>query len=192
MKKNARGPPEIIIVDDGSVDDSVDWLLRQGFVDITASDKDSTHPAQSCINSASKSQIETKNVSVNESSPPCLKLIRNELNRGFGPACNRGFEAALHPLVFLLNNDVEVDPRAIPPLVENFTDDSVFAVHSRVFDLESRQECGSGKDRKLRERLCSCSPKLCAHQTALFNRRNRNSATKPRLFNVCEWRFSNV
>jgi GT2 family glycosyltransferase len=47
--------------------------------------------------------------------------------------------------VFLLNNDVEVDLDSIAPLVENFTDDSIFAVHCRVFELISGQECGTGK-----------------------------------------------
>jgi GT2 family glycosyltransferase len=47
--------------------------------------------------------------------------------------------------VFLLNNDVEVDLNSIAPLVENFGDESVFAVHCRVFELSSGQECGTGK-----------------------------------------------
>ena len=144
-QQERNGPTEIVIVDDGSGDDSVDWLLGQGFFDFTTPDKDLAQPAQSYINSASKSQIKTNHLSVLGPPHPCQKLIRNELNQGFGPSCNLGFEAALHPLVFLLNNDVEVDLQAIAPLVENFTDDSVFAAHCRVFDLESRQECGSGK-----------------------------------------------
>jgi GT2 family glycosyltransferase len=144
-QKESKAPTEIVIVDDGSVDDSVDWLLRQGFLDFTTPHKDLAQPVQFYINSASKSQIKTNNLSVHGPSHPFLKLIRNELNQGFGPSCNRGFEVAKHPLVFLLNNDVEVDFQAIAPLVENFTDDSVFAVHCRVFDLESRRECGSGK-----------------------------------------------
>jgi GT2 family glycosyltransferase len=74
-----------------------------------------------------------------------LLFIKNETNRGFGESCNRGFEAARLPLVFLINNDVEVDPDSIAPLVENFSGEDVFAVHCRVFDLESDRECGTGK-----------------------------------------------
>jgi GT2 family glycosyltransferase len=73
------------------------------------------------------------------------KLILNGRNLGFGEACNRGFKAARLPLVFLLNNDVEVGLDAIAPLVENFTDAGVFAAHPRVFDVESGRECGTGK-----------------------------------------------
>jgi len=119
-----RAPIEIIVVDDGSIDASVDWLLSRGFEEYGSG-------------AAKRRQGEGANLS--------LKLLRNEANCGFGPACNRGFEAASYPLVFLLNNDVEVDVNAIAPLVENFADASVFAAHCRVFDLESGRECGTGK-----------------------------------------------
>jgi len=135
---------EIVIVDDGSVDKSVDWLLGQGFEDCT---EISERPEQtrSAVITVGGSSVQTDERSDHRSTEPALRLIRNEINQGFGPTCNRGFETARHPLVFLLNNDVEVDLDAIRPLVENFADDSVFAVHCRVFDLESGQECGSGK-----------------------------------------------
>jgi GT2 family glycosyltransferase len=105
-----RNPTEIIIVDDGSEDDTVGWFAREGFV-------------------------EEQN----------LKFLRNETNRGFGEACNRGIEASVYPLVFLLNNDVEVGLDSIAPLVENFTDTQVFSAHCHVFNFESGQECGTGK-----------------------------------------------
>jgi GT2 family glycosyltransferase len=119
-----RAPVEIIVVDDGSVDASVDWLRGQGF-------------EQQGSDRATRRQGEGANVS--------LKLVRNETNCGFGRACNGGFQAACYPLVFLLNNDVEVDVNAIAPLVENFEAPLVFAAHCRVFDLESGRECGTGK-----------------------------------------------
>src|SRR6185437_13168356 len=80
-----------------------------------------------------------------DQSSPGLKLIKNKTNRGFGETCNRGFENANYPLVFLLNNDVEIDVNSVAPLVENFADASVFAAHCRVFELETGQECGNGK-----------------------------------------------
>lgn len=131
-QKACDAATEIVIIDDGSVDNSVDWLLGQGFADCTEVFK-RTEPNRSAA------------IPAIGSSGPALLLIRNEMNQGFGPACNRGFEYSKHSLVFLLNNDVEVDLNAIEPLVENFVDESVFAVHCRVFDLESGQECGSGK-----------------------------------------------
>jgi GT2 family glycosyltransferase len=120
-------PTEIVIVNDGSVDDTTTWLLSQGFLEGGSDTQSLPRPLAP--------------------SPrrPALMLIRNETNRGFGPTCNRGFEAASYPLVFLLNNDVEVELNAIAPLVENFADASVFAAHCRVFDMESGREVGTGK-----------------------------------------------
>jgi GT2 family glycosyltransferase len=119
--EQSGAPVEIIIVDDGSEDQTTEWLLDHGF------------------------RLGA------EFGEPCLvpslsrRLIKNESNLGFGPSCNLGFAAARYPLVLLLNNDVEVSRELLALLAENFKDDSVFAVHCRVFDLESGAECGTGK-----------------------------------------------
>lgn len=118
-------PTEIVIVNDGSIDDTLAWLLGQGFMDTANASHPDSLPSNPSL--------------------PALTLISNETNLGFGPTCNRGFEAARYPLVFLLNNDVDVDLNAIAPLIENFGDGSVFAAHCRVFDLESGREVGTGK-----------------------------------------------
>jgi GT2 family glycosyltransferase len=118
-------PTEIVIVDDGSVDQTVEWLVDQGFVEEAKGSRGAG--------------------ATNQQPAPRLRLVRNETNRGFGPTCNRGFEAASYSLVFLLNNDVDADVDSIAPLVENFADASVFAAHCRVFDLEAGHECGTGK-----------------------------------------------
>ena len=142
--KESQAPTEIVIVDDGSVDNTAEWLLGQQFADVTDGEPNAYSPEQ-----AKKPQTVSSVDSVTHSSidqpSPVLKLIRHQTNLGFGPACNRGFKAARHPLVFLLNNDVDVDVNAIAPLVRNFTDESVFSVHCRVYDVESGKECGSGK-----------------------------------------------
>lgn len=127
---------EIVIVDDGSEDQTVDWLRVQGFRADDPRSRDDRMPtgaAALCEPSA------------DEPLTVSFKLVRNERNLGFGETCNRGFQAAAHPLVLLLNNDVEIEADAIVPLVENFSDDSVFAAHCRVFDLENGSECGTGK-----------------------------------------------
>jgi GT2 family glycosyltransferase len=120
-------PTEILIVDDGSADKSVEWLRGQGFEETEERSR------------------EAEELGAKGGNSPTLRLIRNETNRGFGLTCNRGFEAASYPLVFLLNNDVEVELDAIAPLAENFSVDSVFAVHCRVFDVESGREVGTAK-----------------------------------------------
>ncbi len=123
--RNLSGAPtEIIVVDDGSTDDTVEWLIRE----------------QKAVGNERPSELDEL-----PASQTTLRVVRNEANLGFGETCNRGFEAAQYGLVFLLNNDVEVSEDAIAPLVENFRDESVFAAHCRVFELESKRECGTGK-----------------------------------------------
>jgi GT2 family glycosyltransferase len=151
--KQFKAPTEIVIVDDGSVDETVGWLLGQGFVEVGEGERvrggegEKGRGGEGEKGRGGEGEIidSESDGSSHYRSTPSLRLIKNETNRGFGPACNRGFESASHPLVFLLNNDVDVDVDSIAPLVENFADASVFAAHCRVFDLESGRECGSGK-----------------------------------------------
>ena len=113
--RRSSAPVEIIVVDDGSTDETCLWLAG-----------------------------EIPNLESQISNPE-LRIIKNEKNSGFAKTCNRGVGAATHRLVFLLNNDVEVDAGSIAPLVEDFSDPSVFAAHCRVIELESGEECGTGK-----------------------------------------------
>jgi GT2 family glycosyltransferase len=113
--QHSLAPTEIIVVDDGSTDSTVEWLLGES------------------------KRLEDQKLGVD------LRVLRSESNRGFGEACNLGFASASQPLVFLLNNDVEPAIDSIAPLVENFRDPLVFAVHCRVFDSNSGLECGTGK-----------------------------------------------
>ena len=141
----SHSPAEIIIVDDGSVDESVAWLHGRGFVEVSAEgEKGRGAEEQRCGGEKEKGR-EGDGATGRGATTLNLRLIRNKSNRGFGETCNRGFEAASFPLVFLLNNDVEVDVNSIAPLVEDFADDSVFAAHCRVFELNSTRECGTGK-----------------------------------------------
>jgi GT2 family glycosyltransferase len=118
---------EIVIVDDCSEDETAAWLEHQGFRrESDFGNKDEGLPPGSSFTTR-------------------LRFLRSPANEGFGSACNRGFGAAKNPLVLLLNNDVQLEPDAIAPLVENFADDRLFAAHCRVFELKSGRECGVGK-----------------------------------------------
>jgi GT2 family glycosyltransferase len=128
---------EVIVVDDGSTDQTPSWLMENAFRESARRESEKADaPARDAVNTQSAGNA-----------APALKLelVRNEVNLGFGETCNRGFAAATQPLVFLVNNDVEVGEDAIAPLVENFAEPSVFAAHCRVFDLSTGRECGTGK-----------------------------------------------
>jgi GT2 family glycosyltransferase len=122
---------EIIIVDDGSTDETLEWLES--------------------IRENQKSEVKSQKFEAAQLPaayrllPAELRCVKNEKNSGFSASCNNGIGAARYPLVFLINNDVELDEGAIAPLVENFADEKVFAAHCRVFELESNREVGTGK-----------------------------------------------
>lgn len=58
-----------------------------------------------------------------ESLGATVHLIKNKENAGFGRANNRGFAATDAPLLFLLNNDAEVQAGSIDRLVETIESD---------------------------------------------------------------------
>ena len=124
---------EVIVVDDGSTDDTPGWLIENGFRESPSCDSEEPQPPG------------LEPAAARSGRPIKLEFVRNDVNLGFGETCNRGFAAATQPLVFLVNNDVEVCDDAIAPLVENFAEASVFAAHCRVFDASTGRECGTGK-----------------------------------------------
>lgn len=122
----AGAPVEILAVDDGSTDDSINYLREQQFVESEAKE----------FRAAAESGNQW---------PVARRLIRAEVNSGFSATANRGVAAAGYPLVFLINNDVELSEDCIAPLAEHFDDPNVFAVHCRVIDSRTGEECGVGQ-----------------------------------------------
>lgn len=102
----SAAPVEIVVVDDGSEDDTAAWLSR-------------THPG--------------------------VRVIAKSANEGFAAACNVGFQAAQHPVVVLLNNDVAVAPDALLHLAPHFSDPRVFAVTCRALWPDSDRLVSGGK-----------------------------------------------
>lgn len=97
---------QILVVDNGSEDDSVSWL-RGNFPDV--------------------------------------EILEIEENIGFVEGNNLGVQEARNGIVVLLNNDMLVDEDFLAPLIDGFSDPSVFAVTSQIQFPEGkrREETGN-------------------------------------------------
>lgn len=102
-----RSGDEIIIVDDASSDDTIEWLR----------------------------QFETKGLKKNSEKKIKLTVYRNSTNLRFAKSCNRGVELAKYQLIFLLNNDVSPHLNVLKYLVPYFDHDLVFAVGCLEMEL---------------------------------------------------------
>ncbi len=76
---------------------------------------------------------------------PEVRLLALERNLGFGGGSNAGFSAAKNDIVVLLNSDMRVEPDFLAPLLEGFTDETVFSVGCQIFFTDPnrvREETG--------------------------------------------------
>ncbi len=76
---------------------------------------------------------------------PDVKVLALDRNLGFGGGSNAGIKAAKNDIVVLLNNDMQVSPDFLPPLLEGFRDGRVFAVSCQIFfrdPAKLREETG--------------------------------------------------
>ena len=112
--ENYEGKWELIVVDDGSTDDSISFLQKNY---------------------------------------PFIQLIRSQRRGGFARVANLGFRSARYEIVILLNNDVEVKPDFINPLLEHFSDPGTFAVASKSYDLDRKTLRDGGRIGEFRRGL---------------------------------------
>lgn len=76
---------------------------------------------------------------------PQVRCQVNPRRAGFAGTANGGVAAARYHLVYLLNNDVALEPSTLPPLAAHFADPTVFAVASQVYDYDSGILRGAGQ-----------------------------------------------
>jgi len=71
---------------------------------------------------------------------PYITFIQNEKNEGFAGGNNRGIEIAKGEIILLLNNDTEVVPGFIEPIVKLFNSDKTIGIVSpKIIYYQSKQ-----------------------------------------------------
>lgn len=76
---------------------------------------------------------------------PQVRFEASERRLGFAGTANRGIRAARSPLVYLLNNDVALEPGTLLPLMKHFDNPAVFAVTGQAYDYASGVLRGAGQ-----------------------------------------------
>lgn len=167
---------EIVIVDDASTDDSVDWLVQTFQL---REDKD----RGVFMDRLYQGKITDKKVTI--------KLIANNENQRFAYSVNRGVENAEHDLVFVLNSDVSPKKDALDQLLPYFIPqlraddqwypDRVFSVGCNEIEQDMGTEIHGGKNELWFERglfthsrasdFSTGSTAWASGGSALFNRR---------------------
>ena len=72
---------------------------------------------------------------------PEVLLVESRVNLGFAGGCNLGIQATMSPFVVLLNNDTEVEPGWLDPLVETMESNPArAAVQSKLLSLQDRKK----------------------------------------------------
>jgi len=105
-----RDGDELIVVDDTSTDQSVEWLKAKFNCLSKVSPVAETLLFQGKFSQGSKTIV--------------LKVLVNLKNQRFGMSCNRGVLVAAHDYIFLLNSDVAPHTDCLPPLLKHFDPDS--------------------------------------------------------------------
>lgn len=78
---------------------------------------------------------------------PEFTLIQNKENLGFAAAVNQGIKCSSSEYIFLLNNDVELEPYSISNLLKCIEkDDNIFAVSSKMIQYTDRSKMDDAGD----------------------------------------------
>lgn len=125
--RSMRKQDELIIVDDASSDDTLDWLTNRFQLELrTKINKDEVY-----VGTTPHSQAVT--------------VLKHSENKRFAVAANNGVLLAQNNILCLLNSDVEPDEALLTTATEHFSDASVFAVGCLEYE-NKQQKNKSGKN----------------------------------------------
>lgn len=130
----SRSGDEILIVDDNSADETVETLRTRYSLQQADKPEGIVTPKHYYPNLANVElsilygSIQSKGKKIR------LVLLALKKNLRFAGAANTGVFLASHPLIFLINNDVQVEPGAIEALTHHFDDANVFAVGALEYE----------------------------------------------------------
>lgn len=112
-----RNGDEVVIIDDASSDESVEWCYEQ------------FHCRTQSIKLGKRKQLIGVGKFQQGSKVVRVVVSANAVNQRFAKSCNTAVLLAKNPLIFLLNNDVRPEKEVLSVLVPYFMkDDSIFAV----------------------------------------------------------------
>jgi len=87
---------------------------------------------------------------------PSVRLFCTRSRQGFSHVANLGIKQSRTEIVVLINNDCWVERNFLPPLLEHFIDNKVFAVSCKIIDWDSTRLRDGGKVGLFRRGFFSC------------------------------------
>jgi GT2 family glycosyltransferase len=139
-----RDGDEVVIVDDASTDESVEWL-RETFsllpIESGAGDAQKSKVYEVCLHLTTPNQKSKKQIDI--------KLLMNQTNQRFGETANRGVKSARHELIFLLNSDVAPHAGVIEAALPYFQRNDVFGVGCHELEKSTEDQIIDGGKNKL-------------------------------------------
>ncbi|MEA2056907.1 MAG: glycosyltransferase [Patescibacteria group bacterium] len=129
-----RDKDELVIVDDASSDQSIDWLLK----------KFKIRNEEQKTDYLGNFTIYYKDFSLAKKKTVAIKIVKNKQNIRFAGNSNRGVSLAEHNLIFLINSDVAPTKDVLIHLIPHFLDKTMFAVG--CMEIEANEKLKGGKN----------------------------------------------